>query len=85
MKIIYSTSFLKRLAKLPLEIERITRVKIDRFREYPHHMGLKAHKLHGSMNEKWVFSINYKYRIIYTFVSEDTVCFLDIGTHDIYD
>ena len=85
MKIIYTASFIKRFTRLPLVIQNLARSRIEMFQEYPFHMGLKTHKLHGSMKNYWALSINYKYRITYRFVSDNTVCFIAIGTHDIYD
>lgn len=85
MRIIRSSSFNKSAAKLPRYLEELAEIKVDLFIEYPFHMSLETHKLHGRMKEKWAFSINKKYRITFEFITDDLVRFLDIGTHDIYD
>ncbi len=48
---------------------------------------LKSHKLTGDLDEYWSCSVNYDYRIIFTFSqdeeSEETLIILvDIGSHD---
>ena len=85
MNIDYAPSFNKRVTKLSRNLRERIASREDLFRNYPFHMSLKIHKLHGKMKDKWAFSINNRYRIMFEFVSEDTVRFLDIGTHDIYD
>lgn len=85
MNIVYANSFRKSYDRLPQNLKGVAGSKERLFREYPFHMGLRTHKLHGRMDDRWAFSINSKYRIIFEFVSENLVRFLDIGTHDIYD
>lgn len=45
---------------------------------------LKVHKLEGELKNYWSFSVDYHLRILFKFVSSNTVLFLDIGTHEIY-
>ncbi len=42
---------------------------------------LKTHRLGGLLKECFAASITYGYRIIFS-VDDDSVCFLDIGSHD---
>jgi mRNA-degrading endonuclease YafQ of YafQ-DinJ toxin-antitoxin module len=47
---------------------------------------LKTHKLGGIMKDLWSFSINYSDRIVFYFLNDSDVLFVDIGSHDeVYD
>jgi len=59
--------------------------KEDIFRVDPHDQRLKTHKLNGRLEGCHSFSVNNKYRIIFTFVSSDHAFFTTVGTHDIYE
>ncbi|WP_019866011.1 type II toxin-antitoxin system RelE/ParE family toxin [Methylovulum miyakonense] len=64
--------------------ELISRFK-DRLRlftEQPFHPSLKTHSLSGHLKGCSSFSINYEYRLIFKFVTDDKVLLIDIGTHD---
>jgi len=54
------------------------------FRENPFDSTLRTHKLHGKEKDAYAFWIDYSHRIKFIFLDEETVLFLDIGTHDIY-
>jgi mRNA interferase YafQ len=48
---------------------------------------LKSHKLTGNLEGLWSCSVNYEYRIIFTFRTDATtgdslIVLLDVGTHD---
>ncbi len=77
--------FDKHYRKLPRRIKELAKEKERLFRENPFDPHLETHKLHGKEKETWAFSINRNYRIKFLFVAEDTVLFLDAGTHDIYE
>ncbi|MBP6858464.1 MAG: type II toxin-antitoxin system mRNA interferase toxin, RelE/StbE family [Candidatus Pacebacteria bacterium] len=46
-----------------------------------HYPRLKTHKLHGKMKESYACSINYQYRISFTF-DEKYIYLESIGSHD---
>ncbi len=46
---------------------------------------LKTHKLKGRWSEHWAFSISYSHRVVFVFMGNGTVGFIEIGDHDIYD
>ena len=80
----YSFKFLKQFKKLPKSV-KIKSVQVEKiFRKNPFDPKLKTHKLHGSMKDYWAFSINYSYRIGFTFVDAQHIRFHAVGTHDIY-
>lgn len=45
---------------------------------------LKTHKLTGKLQNYWSFSIDYHLRILFKFIDNHSVLFIDIGTHEIY-
>ena len=77
--------FEKNYRKLPKRIKESAKEREKLFRTDAFHPSLDTHKLHGKDKETWAFSINQKYRIKFLFLSANSVLFLDIGTHAIYD
>ena len=74
--------FDKRYRKLLKRIKESAKEKEKIFRIDPFHPSLNAHKLHGEEKDAWAFSIDQKYRIKFLFLNDNSVLFLDIGTHD---
>jgi mRNA-degrading endonuclease YafQ of YafQ-DinJ toxin-antitoxin module len=79
-----SSRYKKSFRVLDPKIQEKAIEKINIFRENPFDSRLKTHKLHGKDRDCWAFWIDYKYRIKFTFLSDNEVLFLDIGAHDIY-
>lgn len=84
-RIKYSKKFLRLLRKLPARIIDQAEEKEKIFQGNPFHPVLKTHKLSGKEKEAWAFWINYSYRIKFIFTDDNSVLFLDIGTHGIYE
>ena len=76
--------FEKHYRKLPHRVKEEAKGRELTFRENPFDSTLRTHKLHGKEKDAYAFWINYSYRIKFIFLDEDSVLFLDIGTHDIY-
>lgn len=70
--------------KLPAEAKIIAEKKEKVFRQSPFNPILKTHKLSGKLVNYWFFSINYQYRIIFSFLDNDIVRFHMVGIHEIY-
>lgn len=85
MRIDFSSSFLKTYRKLSKEVVDQFEAKENIFFTNPFHPSLKTHKLSGSMKDYYAFSVNYKYRVVFKFLTKDIIVFISIGTHDIYD
>lgn len=83
MRITASPRFERNYKKLPQRIKEQAKLREAVFRDDPFHPTLKTHKLSDKKNI-WSFSINYSYRIVFTFLRSKEVLFLDIGTHKIY-
>ena len=85
MKVIFNTKFRKQIKKRfpdssPVHKQFIERIKI--FIKEPNDKILKRHRLRGKMSDLWSISINGDVRAIYYLKDIDTVCFIDIGTHN---
>jgi len=83
-KLFYKPSFLRSLKKLPPELIVEAKEKIKLFNEDPQHPFLKTHKLKGKLAEKYSFSVNYQYRIVFKYEKNDQAVLLGIGDHDVY-
>jgi len=84
--IFYYYKFEKQLNKLNKEIRLLVVEKEKIFRINPFDSRLKTHKLHGKFEDYFAFSINYKYRIIFSYTdNKKDIKFHIIGTHDIYE
>ena len=84
MHIFYSAEFSKRYKRLSERVRQEAKKKEQIFRKYPFDQRLKTHKLQGRMNDFWVFSIDFNYRIIFRFEEKEVVGFYAIGDHSIY-
>jgi mRNA-degrading endonuclease YafQ of YafQ-DinJ toxin-antitoxin module len=86
MDIIYFKKFEKQFKKLSLEIKLLALEKERIFKIDPFDSRLKTHKLHGKFSVYLAFSVNYKYRSVFSYAdNKKDVRFHDIGTHDIYE
>lgn len=84
MNIFYTDRFAKDYKKLPNNIKTLTEKREEIFRQNPHEPRLKTHKLKGKLKKFYSFSIDYHYRIVFHYKSENKVIFDTIGTHEIY-
>lgn len=83
-RIYYTKNFAQKAVELPLNLksEIVKRERI--FRKNPFQPILKTHKLKGKLKNLWSFSITFKHRILFEFVSKNEVLFFDVGGHEIY-
>jgi len=44
---------------------------------------LKTHRLKGNLKDYYAFSISYSDRIVFKILKDNSVYFIDIGSHDI--
>lgn len=82
--IIYSPFFIRKFNKLENDLQEDVTQKIDLFKDRKNHKMLKVHKLHGRFAGRFGFSVNYKFRIAFRYVTKNEALLLDIGDHDIY-
>ena len=82
--ILYSSHFARAVKKLPPLVQQEAGKREIMFRRDCFDARLKTHKLKGGQPERWSFSINYQYRILFRFIDSETAYFLDVGDHSIY-
>lgn len=86
IEVIYARSFIKGFIRPHPDVRDMAEKKEELFKDNPFHPSLKTHSLSGKMNSLWSFSVNRKYRIIFSFDSgRKAVGFIEIGTHDLYE
>jgi len=81
--VFYSSSFKKSIKKYSSYRNKIEKT-IDKFMKNPFEPSLKTHKLTGKLSNYWSFSVDYHIRILFEFLTDESVGFIDIGTHEIY-
>lgn len=84
IKLIYAPVFVKQLKNLELSLQDEVLEKIDVFKNKDNHKILKVHKLHGKFTDRFSFSVNYKTRIIFKYLTKDEIALLFVGDHDLY-
>jgi len=85
MEIEYSSHFKNSYKKLTRGIQIKAEVAELLFRDDPFNPKIKTHKLKGKLKDFYSFSIDFKFRIVFKFVSgRKKVVFLDVGDHKIY-
>lgn len=84
MEIFTTSLFRSRFKKLSPEIKEKAKEREDIFRNNPFNPKLDTHKLHGKYRRYWAFSITNIYRIMFEFLGNNNVVFIDVDTHNIY-
>ena len=83
--IIRSTSvFEKSFRRLTSNIQALAEEKDKIFRHNAFDPRLHTHKLKGELKGYWAYSVNYQYRVLFSFLNHNEVVYYDIGTHEIY-
>lgn len=82
--IYYSSHFENSFKKLTEVIQSLAAEKEKTFRKNCFDHSLKTHKLKGKLKDYWSFSINYSHRIVFEFLEDGEVAFVDVGNHGIY-
>lgn len=84
MLVSITPQFRRSFKKLEKGLQTEALEKIELFKDMKNHKTLKVHILKGRLKGKYSFSVNYKVRIIFTYLSTSEVALMMIGTHDIY-
>ncbi|MEK7553044.1 MAG: type II toxin-antitoxin system mRNA interferase toxin, RelE/StbE family [Patescibacteria group bacterium] len=85
MNYYYAPSFLRQLKKLDPAIQAEAIEKISLFKTGDYGRQLKVHKLSGWLNDRYSFSVDYRVRIVFTYVHKRKgILFVAIGDHDVY-
>ncbi len=86
MEVSLTPHFRRQFKKLPKALKEEALDKIELFSDLKNHSSLKVHKLKGPHSQHLSFSVNYKYRIVFTWeVLNQSAILIAIGDHTIYD
>ncbi len=85
IKIGYTPAFSRQFKKLEDALAQEVVEKIDLFKDLKNHDILKVHKLNGRLKDRYSFSVNYKIRIVFHYVSKTQVILVAVGDHEVYN
>lgn len=84
MKVHFKPTFIKKFKRLEIALQEEVLEKIELFKDEKNHKQLKAHKLSGVLSGRYSFSVNYKTRIVFSYLSKTEAVLLAVGDHDVY-
>lgn len=83
LTIFYTPNFIRRYKHLDPVLQGEVKDKIESFRTIKNHLILKVHKLKGSLDNTYAFSVNFKVRVIFEYQkNKKNVNLLYVGSHD---
>ena len=85
MKVSFKPTFIRQFKRLDPGLQQEVNEKIEFFKDGQNLTQLRIHKLHGRLAGRYSFSVNYKTRIVFCYLSKKEVALLAIGDHAIYD
>ncbi|HEY4523511.1 MAG TPA: hypothetical protein VJK04_01400 [Candidatus Paceibacterota bacterium] len=85
MKVRFLPIFVRYLNRLDSKLQQEAIEKIELFKDKKNHKQLKVHRLHGRLAGRYSFSVNYKTRVVFCYLSKKEVALLAIGDHAVYD
>lgn len=80
----YAPKFLRQLSRLEPDLQEEALSKIELFKNKRNHRALGVHKLKGKLSGSCAFSVNYRYRVVFDYISNEKAALLVIGDHDVY-
>ena len=84
MKVSYAPNFVRQFKALDGALQQEILEKIHLFQDRKNHNVLRVHKLHGRLSGRYSFSVNYRFRIVFSYLSRFEAVLLGIGDHTIY-
>ncbi len=86
MEVQFKPAFIREFQKLPRALQDEVYEKVEEFKNPKNHKTLKVHALRGVLKGYYSFSVNYRWRVIFTFAKNKREAHLHkIGDHSIYD
>ena len=76
--------FQRAFRNLPSPIQTLATKKDQFFRANAFDARLKTHALKGRLNGLWSYSVDYRHRVLFEFLTNHEVLYHDIGPHDVY-
>ena len=84
IEVIFSNSFLRKVKKLGNELQVEVVETVGLLKNKKNHPKLKVHKLHGKFSDYISCRVNYEFRIVYRYLSKNTIILEDVGNHSVY-
>lgn len=84
MEIFYTPTFVRQFNILEEDLRNEVIERIELFKNKKNHKLLKVHKLKGSLQGRYSFSVNYKTRIVFSYISKNEALLFVVGDHDVY-
>jgi len=84
MHVSYTPNFVRQFKVLDRALQQEILEKIRLFKDRKNHSMLKVHKLHGRLVGRYSFSVNYRFRIVFSYLSRAEAVLLAVGDHGIY-
>lgn len=85
ISVVYKPLFVRQFSKFSADIQNEIIAKIELFKDTRNHKTLRVHKLHGPLDGKWSFSVDFGQRIIFKYINKNEVALLVVGDHSVYD
>ena len=85
MEILFKPTFVRQFNSLTGELQKEAFEKIELFKHIENHRQLRVHKLKGGLHDRYSFSVNYKFQIVFSYLSKNEAVLLAIGDHDVYE
>jgi len=84
MEILYKPSFIWQFNKLDEALQEEVLEKVELFKDKSNHKNLHVHKLGGKLKDFYSFSVNYSFRIVFSYDTKERASFLAVGNHVVY-
>jgi len=84
MKIVETNRFRKSFEKLDQQTRKKAHKQFQLFFRDLFHPSLHTEKLKPKQSNIWSFRVDRNFRVIFTFLNQETILVLDVGPHDIY-
>jgi len=84
MEIFYTPTFVRQFNILEEDLRNEVIERIELFKNKKNHKLLKVHKLKGPLQGRYSFSVNYKTRIVFSYISKNEALLFVVGDHDVY-
>lgn len=84
-EITFSPKFLKTVKKLKPNLQQEIIERVNLLKNESNHEVLRVHKLKGRLKGRYSFSVDYKNRIVFNHLDDNTIYLLNFGGHEIYD
>ena len=80
----YSSHFARALKTIPKQHLYLLEEREAVFRDNCFDARLKTHKLQGKLKRFWSFSLTHQHRVLFEFLDDQVVAFVDVGNHALY-